>query len=68
MSWRDADPNKWVKMEMPEWRDGQPGCKGCYDRNKSWTILEIGMLVYFHKFLYYCLRCGNRLRRKRRQA
>lgn len=44
----------WTLMPMPRWRDGQPGCKDCF------CDLHIGMKVYFHGWLYYCVGCGKK--------
>ncbi len=56
-------PSHFVLMPMPEWRDGQPGCMGCYQkRDGSWTELKIGQKVYFNEetSLYYCRACGEK--------
>jgi hypothetical protein len=40
-------------ISMPEWRDGQPGCKKCLKE------LEVGARVFLSPgFLYYCAACA----------
>lgn len=66
--WSTAKPGvSLTKMPMPEWRDGQPCCKRCHEKDGAWTELHIGSTVYFDEgsSMYHCEPCGKKLQKKK---